>query len=156
MIKSMTGFGQAAGNRSDYNIVVEIKSLNSKFLDLSLRLPRLLNEKELEIRNLVADKLERGDFDIDQTSVFERFDAPSPPRAHVLKSGRSLTVKPWIPATVYMRDEHGPLDEVPMTGDSWHLQVRHGYAVRSNVVPFHVPEKPVLESGRRCQGSLFW
>jgi uncharacterized protein (TIGR00255 family) len=60
MIKSMTGFGQSAGNRSDYNITVEIKSLNSKFLDLSLRLPRLLNEKELEIRNLIADKLERG------------------------------------------------------------------------------------------------
>jgi uncharacterized protein (TIGR00255 family) len=60
MIKSMTGFGQSAGNRSDYNITVEVKSLNSKFLDLSLRLPRLLNEKELEVRNLIADKLERG------------------------------------------------------------------------------------------------
>jgi uncharacterized protein (TIGR00255 family) len=60
MIKSMTGFGQATGNRSDFNISVEVKSLNSKFLDLSLRLPRLLNEKELEIRNLIADKLERG------------------------------------------------------------------------------------------------
>jgi uncharacterized protein (TIGR00255 family) len=60
MIKSMTGFGQSIGNRSDYNITVEVKSLNSKFLDLSLRLPRLLNEKELEVRNLIAEKLERG------------------------------------------------------------------------------------------------
>jgi uncharacterized protein (TIGR00255 family) len=60
MIKSMTGFGQAAINTNEYNISIEAKSLNSKALDLSLRLPRILMDKELEVRNLVADKLERG------------------------------------------------------------------------------------------------
>jgi uncharacterized protein (TIGR00255 family) len=60
MIKSMTGFGQATFNTGDIQITVEVKSLNSKFLDLSLRLPKLFSEKELEVRNLVADKLERG------------------------------------------------------------------------------------------------
>jgi uncharacterized protein (TIGR00255 family) len=60
MIKSMTGFGQAGINRDDFNISVEVKSLNSKFLDLTLRVPKLLNDKELELRNFVADKLERG------------------------------------------------------------------------------------------------
>src|SRR5258708_30424978 len=60
MIKSMTGFGQAVLNRGDINISVEIKSLNSKFLDLNLRLPRIFSEKELELRNLVTEKLERG------------------------------------------------------------------------------------------------
>jgi uncharacterized protein (TIGR00255 family) len=60
MIKSMTGFGQASVNRNDFNISVEVKSLNSKFLDLSLRTPKLLNEKELELRNLIVDRLERG------------------------------------------------------------------------------------------------
>ncbi len=60
MIKSMTGFGQAVLNSGDMQITVEVKSLNSKFLDLSLRLPRLFSEKEIEIRNVVADKLERG------------------------------------------------------------------------------------------------
>src|SRR6478736_8696596 len=60
MIKSMTGFGQAVSNSTEAIITVEIKSLNSKFLDLNLRLPKLFAEKELELRNLISEKLERG------------------------------------------------------------------------------------------------
>jgi uncharacterized protein (TIGR00255 family) len=60
MIKSMTGFGQAVSNSPEAIVTVEIKSLNSKFLDLSLRLPKLFVEKELELRNLISEKLERG------------------------------------------------------------------------------------------------
>jgi uncharacterized protein (TIGR00255 family) len=60
MIKSMTGFGLATSNNGEYNISVEVRSLNSKFLDLSLRMPRLISEKEVEIRNIISDKLERG------------------------------------------------------------------------------------------------
>ena len=56
----MTGFGQAVLNTGEIQITVEVKSLNSKFLDLSLRLPRLFSEKEVEVRNAVAEKLERG------------------------------------------------------------------------------------------------
>ena len=60
MIKSMTGFGQAQRDDGQLQIGVEIKSLNSKFLDLGLRLPRSFSEKELEVRNLISEKLERG------------------------------------------------------------------------------------------------
>jgi uncharacterized protein (TIGR00255 family) len=60
MIKSMTGFGQVTINTGDLNITVEVKSLNSKFLDLNLRLSKQFSEKELELRNLIAEKLERG------------------------------------------------------------------------------------------------
>ena len=60
MIKSMTGFGQVVLNSGSLALSVEVKSLNSKFLDLNLRLPRKYSEKEIEIRNLVVDKLERG------------------------------------------------------------------------------------------------
>jgi uncharacterized protein (TIGR00255 family) len=56
----MTGFGQALLATGELSIQVEVKSLNSKFLDLSLRLPRHFGEKELELRNLIAEKLERG------------------------------------------------------------------------------------------------
>lgn len=56
----MTGFGQASINTGDVNIAVEVKSLNSKFLDLNLRLAKQFAEKELELRNLIAEKLERG------------------------------------------------------------------------------------------------
>jgi len=60
MIKSMTGFGQSNVDDGQVQINVEVKSLNSKFLDLSLRLPKIFADKEIEVRNLVSEKLERG------------------------------------------------------------------------------------------------
>ena len=60
MLKSMTGFGQAITSLGEASLQVEIKTLNSKFLDLSLRLPKIFSEKEPEIRALITDRLERG------------------------------------------------------------------------------------------------
>jgi len=60
MIKSMTGFGIAGFEDEKMIIHVEVKSLNSKFLDLSIRSPRQFSDKEHEIRNLVQDVLDRG------------------------------------------------------------------------------------------------
>lgn len=56
----MTGYGIAHFDNDAVTISVEVKTLNSKFLDLSIRSPRQLADKEIEIRNLVTDKLERG------------------------------------------------------------------------------------------------
>ncbi|MFM7428358.1 MAG: YicC/YloC family endoribonuclease, partial [Flammeovirgaceae bacterium] len=60
MLKSMTGFGQTTAAIGNLNVTIEVKSLNSKFLDINLRLPKKYAEKELEVRNLLSDKLERG------------------------------------------------------------------------------------------------
>ncbi|RSK51047.1 YicC/YloC family endoribonuclease [Hymenobacter rigui] len=60
MLQSMTGYGIATRETDSYAATVEIKSLNSKTLDLSLRLPRFLQDRELEIRNLVTKSLIRG------------------------------------------------------------------------------------------------
>lgn len=60
MIKSMTGYGVAGHESENLKIHVEVKTLNSKFLDLNLRIPKSLNDKELEIRKIISDKLERG------------------------------------------------------------------------------------------------
>lgn len=60
MIKSMTGFGNAGFEDERMMIHVEVKSLNSKFLDLSIRSPRQFSDKEHEIRNLVLAVLDRG------------------------------------------------------------------------------------------------
>ncbi len=60
MIKSMTGFGKASVACGNKKIVVEIKSLNSKQLDVNLRLPGIYREKEMEIRNRLKAVLERG------------------------------------------------------------------------------------------------
>lgn len=56
----MTGFGQARLDDGALRINVEVKSLNSKYLDLGLKFPKQFSEKELDLRNLINDKLERG------------------------------------------------------------------------------------------------
>ena len=64
MIKSMTGYGKSVAETPQKKISFEIKSLNSKQLDLSAKLPWLYKEKELEIRNIISQKLERGKIDL--------------------------------------------------------------------------------------------
>lgn len=64
MIKSMTGYGKAIAETPQKKIAIEIKSLNSKQLDLNTKLPWLYKEKEPEIRNLVSQKLGRGKIDL--------------------------------------------------------------------------------------------
>ncbi len=64
MILSMTGFGKAVVVFKDKKITAEIKSLNSKQLDLAIRLPQAYREIELELRNMVAKTLERGKADL--------------------------------------------------------------------------------------------
>lgn len=60
MNKSMTGYGEARYEDDNYSIRAEIKTLNSKFLDIAIRNPRSYNGKEILIRNLISEKLERG------------------------------------------------------------------------------------------------
>ena len=63
MIQSMTGFGKATVAYKEKKINVEVKSLNSKTLDLSTRIAPLYREKEMEIRQFIAKNLERGKID---------------------------------------------------------------------------------------------
>lgn len=63
MIQSMTGFGKCVAEYNGKKIHVEVKSLNSKALDLSTRIASLYREKEIEIRQIIAQKLERGKVD---------------------------------------------------------------------------------------------
>mgnify|MGYP003461922918 FL=1 len=65
MIFSMTGYGKAeCQTSSNKKLVVEIRSLNSKSIDLSVRIAAQLRSKELEIRTLIAQRLERGKLDL--------------------------------------------------------------------------------------------
>jgi uncharacterized protein (TIGR00255 family) len=59
----MTGYGKAIAETPQRKITIEIKSLNSKQLDLNTKLPWLYKEKEPEIRNLISQKLDRGKID---------------------------------------------------------------------------------------------
>ncbi len=60
MIKSMTGYGIASFDSGSTKYTVEVKSLNSKFLELSLRLPKIFAEKEFQLRNDCSKLIERG------------------------------------------------------------------------------------------------
>ena len=64
MIKSMTGYGKAEGVVGSKKISVEVRSLNGKFLDCSLRVPGLYRQKEMLIRGMAAKKVVRGKVDI--------------------------------------------------------------------------------------------
>lgn len=63
MIQSMTGYGKCTAVFGEKKIHVEIKSLNSKALDLSTRIAPIYREKEMEIRTLISQKVERGKVD---------------------------------------------------------------------------------------------
>lgn len=64
MIKSMTGFGKATCELPSKRIIIEIKSLNSKQIDINTRLPNLYREKDFAIRNEIGQKLQRGKVDV--------------------------------------------------------------------------------------------
>src|ERR1043165_7599008 len=63
-MRSMTGFGKAVGEIPGKKVTVEIRSLNSKQLDLNLRMPYLYKEKELEFRTELSKVLDRGKVDL--------------------------------------------------------------------------------------------
>ncbi len=63
MIQSMTGYGKYVAQLPSKKITVEIKSLNSKGLDLNARIPYTYREKELQMRDVIAKSLERGKID---------------------------------------------------------------------------------------------
>lgn len=64
MIKSMTGFGKGEASFGTKKITVELRSLNSKQFDLNIKLPALYRQSETELRNLVAQRLQRGKVDL--------------------------------------------------------------------------------------------
>ena len=64
MIKSMTGFGKGEASFGTKKITVELRSLNSKQLDLNIKLPALYRQSETELRNLAAQRLQRGKVDL--------------------------------------------------------------------------------------------
>ena len=86
MIQSMTGYGKSTVTYNDKKIIVEIKSLNSKALDVSARIAPLYREKEMEIRNMISKSLERGKVDFSLWIEKEASDAATPINAALLQN----------------------------------------------------------------------
>ena len=79
MIRSMTGFGNAVAEFGSKTISVDIRSLNSKFFDLTLRVPSAYKEKDMEMRTMLGRELERG-----KVEVYISIDSSEPQRKSLI------------------------------------------------------------------------
>lgn len=86
MLISMTGFGKAECELPGKKISIEIKSLNSKQLDISTRMPSFIKEKEIDIRNEISRELERGKIDCYISSELTSEDSALKINKDILKS----------------------------------------------------------------------
>jgi len=86
MIKSMTGFGKASAELNDKVINIEIRTLNSKQLDLYTRLPNSYREKDFEIRNELSNRLKRGKIELTLTLNYKEDEQPVQLNASIIKS----------------------------------------------------------------------
>ena len=64
MIKSMTGFGRCELSNEKRKITVELKSVNHRYLDINIRMPKKLNFFEAAIRSLLKEYMQRGKVDV--------------------------------------------------------------------------------------------
>ncbi|RKY98763.1 MAG: YicC family protein, partial [Ignavibacteriae bacterium] len=60
----MTGFGKESAATSKISIEVEVKSVNSRYLEVFIKLPQFLSHKEYELRELIKDKIKRGKINV--------------------------------------------------------------------------------------------
>ena len=101
MILSMTGFGKSVVIYGNKKITAEIKSLNSKQLDLSVRMPFAYREKELELRNQISKLVERGKVDVfvttEANSGIEPFDVNFPMLKEYKSKIESISTELSIP-----------------------------------------------------------
>ena len=67
MMKSMTGFGRCELAEGNHKVTVEIKSVNHRYLDLTVKMPKKLNFFENNIRNLLKNYIQRGKVDVNVT-----------------------------------------------------------------------------------------
>ena len=105
MIKSMTGYGRVETSGQDRNIVVEVKSVNHRFLEISLRMPQALFPLELEFKKKIGEKVKRG-----RIEIFIRLEAQSTnaPGAIInLEIARN-----YFAALQRLKDEFGLTEEI--------------------------------------------
>ena len=157
MIQSMTGYGKATAELSDKKINVEIKSLNSKAMDLSTRIAPLYREKEIEIRNEIAKALERGKVDfslwIDKKDACELI-TPINQDVVVAYYERIRTIsettgipapEDWFSNLLRMPDEMTKNDIQELSEEEWKAVHATVLQAIQNLVEFRIQEGAALE-----------
>ena len=156
MIQSMTGYGKAVVAFKEKKIHVEIKSLNSKQLDLNTRIAPLYREKEMEMRQMVAEALIRGKVDMSVWVEKDMSVDPTPINAQLVENYyqqiKAIADKTGIPAPedwfytlLRMPDVMTKTDVEELDDEEWKV-VKGGVAeALKNLVDFRTQEGAALQ-----------
>ena len=156
MIQSMTGYGKAVVAFKEKKIHVEIKSLNSKQLDLNTRIAPLYREKEMEMRQMVAEALIRGKVDMSVWVEKDMAVDPTPINAQLVENYyqqiKTIAEKTGIPAPedwfytlLRMPDVMTKTDVEELDDEEWAI-VKGGVAeALKNLVDFRTQEGAALQ-----------
>lgn len=156
MIQSMTGYGKATATFGGKKIYVEIKSLNSKAMDLSTRIAPLYREKEMEIRNLISKTLERGKVDVNLWIEKEAAEAATPINTALLQNyyqqiktiSETCNIplpEDWFATLLRMPDVLTRVDIQELTEEEWNTVRKAVEEALQHVVDFRKQEGAALE-----------
>lgn len=164
MILSMTGYGKAVAELQQKKVTIEIKSLNSKQLDLNMRLPNLYREKELEIRSDISNLIFRGKVDVTlnvdsavsdkqaqiNTPVIENYYNQLLPLAQKFnQTDRTDFLRIILPLPDAVKVEQADLDE-----DEWKAIRASLQTAIGQLIEFRTQEGAVLEADIRKRIAL--
>ena len=153
----MTGYGKAVVTFGNKKICAEIKSLNSKQLDLSTRIAPLYREKEMEIRSLIAAELERGKVDFNLWTEEDAATTATPINGDVINAyyqqlkaieksyGIPLSPFTITPALLRLPDVMTRVEHPELTDDEWTVAQRAVREAIAKLVEFRQQEGAALE-----------
>ncbi len=156
MIQSMTGYGKAEAHCNGKKIHIEIKSLNSKVLDLSARIAPLYREKEIEIRKYLAQALERGkvDFSIWVEKDADRQATPINPfvvsnyKQQIEAISKDLAINApttnWWDIIVRLPELTTPVEQEELSQDEWNEAYRAIQQATQALIEFRKQEGQAL------------
>lgn len=153
MIQSMTGYGKSTLQLPTKKITIELKSLNSKSLDMSVRMPSYYKEKELPLRRLIAKSIVRGKIDVslfvevtgEETStkinqaVVKEYIKQLQLIAPDASTEKCLEMAMRLPDTA--KAERAEIDE-----NEWNIIEKHFHEAIENIVSYRADEGKVLET----------
>ena len=156
MIQSMTGYGKATVSFGDKKINVEIKSLNSKALDLSTRIAPLYREKEMEIRNRITKALERGKVDFSLWIEKETGETATPINAtlienyykqicHIAETYHIPVPEDWFATLLRMPDVLTRVEVQELSDEEWSVASQAIDEAIQHLVDFRKQEGAALE-----------
>lgn len=154
MIQSMTGYGRAEVSTKKAEFIIEIKSLNSKQIDIQIKMLSLYREKEIELRKLIAEKLRRGKIELSiwreklgtisnyklNTNIIKDY------YQQLDKLKKDLKLKSWdiLPTLLKLPDVLEKSEE-HVESDEW-LKIHEGISVAiTNLLKFRIDEGKNLE-----------